>query len=466
MRAARNSSCPSLTVRADDTLEETDDTLEELSTDDAVEFDEPVPPGTVLGGRYVVGKVFAEGGMGVVCIGRHRELGHLVAVKFLRRDICDRPSIVQRFLNEAKAAAALRNDHVVRVLDVGQLDSGRPYLVMEHLEGEDLDRMVDRDGPLPVHAALEYVAEACTALAEAHEKGIVHRDIKPENLFLAYAGAARPSIKVVDFGLAKRIDASCDGGLTGPRDSMGSPCYMSPEQIAMPQSVDARTDIWSLGVTLYRLLTGLVPFSGDTVSEIFAHVLNSEPRPIYAVRRGLSSELDGIVRRCLKKDPDQRYQDVRELANALTAHARPRRRRSRSSVGTATAFADDSPVELPLSGPHRGTVIAAVLVASFSLGVYQADRTGRVDMSALAERALAPLLAIDGVRRFTDPWLTVPKLGTGPDEPVENRAWPLFMTTPFGVCAVPPAYDSDGRTVPAEPEHRTVAEPRPLGGGD
>lgn len=449
MRAAHHPSSPSLAV-------ELDDTLEKLSPDDGAEIDEPVLPGTVLGGRYVVGNVFAEGGMGVVCIGRHRELGHLVAIKFLRRDICDRPSIVQRFLNEAKAAAALRNDHVVRVLDVGQLESGRPYLVMEHLEGEDLDRLVERDGPLPVHAALGYVVEACTALAEAHDKGIVHRDIKPENLFLATAGSAPPSIKVVDFGLAKRIEATRDVGLTGPRDSMGSPCYMSPEQIAMPQGVDARTDVWSLGVTLYRLLTGSVPFAGDTVSEIFAHVLNSEPQPIYAIRRGLDSDLDGIVRLCLKKDPAERFQNVSELSNALVAYARQHHRRSRSNVSTDTTFVDDSPVDLPLRGPRRGTVFAAILVASFSLGVYQADRTGRIDVDALTARALEPLLAIDGVRRFTDDWLTVPKLETLAEEPpAHHELRPRTMQAPFGVCAIPPAFDSDGRTVPAEPERET-----------
>jgi len=326
---------------------------------------------------------------------------------------------------------------------------------MEHLEGEDLDRLVERDGPLPVHAALAYVVEACTALAEAHDKGIVHRDIKPENLFLASAGSSPPSIKVVDFGLAKRIEATHDVGLTGPRDSMGSPCYMSPEQIVTPQSVDARTDVWSLGVTLYRLLTGTVPFSGDTVSEIFAHVINSEPLPIYAIRRGLDSDLDRIVRICLKKDPTERFQNVSELANALVAYGRQHRGRSRSNADTDTTFVDDSPVDLPLSGPRRGTVLAAVLVASLSLGVYQADRTGRIDVEALTAKALEPLFAIDGVRRFTDDWLTVPKLETVPDEPPLHHELPRAMQAPFGVCAIPPAFDSDGRTVPAEPERGT-----------
>jgi len=446
MRSVGTASAPTLALGEDVDFED-------LPPEYATEIDEPVLPGTILSGRYVVGKVFAEGGMGVVCVGRHRELGHLVAIKFLRRDICDRPSIVQRFLNEAKAVAALRGDHVVRVLDIGQLDSGRPFLVMEHLEGEDLDRLVEREGPLPVDLALTYVIEACAALSEAHGKGIIHRDIKPENLFLADVGAGRFSVKVVDFGLAKRIDSSREVGLTGPRESMGSPCYMSPEQITTPQDVDVRTDVWSLGVTLYRLLTGTVPFSGDTMGQIYAHVLNNEPRPIYAVRRGLDSELDAIVRRCLKKDVEHRYQDIAELTEALVLYRRKHvGRRSRVSSSPMAMFVDDAPVELPLKGPRRGWLFGVVLLASLALGVYEADRTGRIDASALAERALGPVLGADGVRRFTDEWLTVPKLELLPDLPVPGTVVSPTTRMPRGVCSLSPAFDSSGRTLSSEAE--------------
>lgn len=425
----------------------------ELRIDDVIEIDEPVPPGTVLGDRYVVGSILAEGGMGVVCLGRHRELGHLVAIKFLRRDICDRPSIVQRFLNEGKAAASLRSDHVVRVLDVGQLESGRPYLVMEHLEGEDLDRRVERDGPLDVDVAISYILEACAALAEAHAKGIVHRDIKPENIFLAYAGSGGPSIKVVDFGLAKRIDRTRENGLTGPRESMGSPCYMSPEQITLPQEVDERTDIWSLGVTLYRVLTGSVPFEGDTMSEVYAHILNTQPRPLYSVRKGLDSEIDAIVKRCLEKDVERRYQSVVDLSAALSSYVRRHRRSSRHTRSGTTpgVFVDGTPVEIPLRGPRPATILALLVLLFGAVAVFELDRDGRIDARALAGRAIEPFMAIDGVRHLARQWS--PELDVLPDEtPVRAPSAPI-MRGPSGVCSITPSFDSSGRTLSAEDEH-------------
>jgi eukaryotic-like serine/threonine-protein kinase len=447
MRLATTGSAPTLAI-ADDRE------LDELRGKDVIELDEPVVAGTLLGGRYVVGEILAEGGMGVVCLGRHIELGHLVAIKFLRRDICDRPSIVQRFLNEAKAAASLRSDHAVRVLDVGQLDNGRPYLVMEHLAGEDLDRLVERVGPLDADIAIDYVLEACTALAEAHAKGIVHRDIKPENLFLADAGAGHKTVKVVDFGLAKRIASAFEVGLTGPRESMGSPGYMSPEQITLPQEVDARTDIWSAGVTLYRLLTGSLPFEGDTVTEIYAHVLNSEPRPIYAVRRGLDRELDSIVRRCLEKDVERRYQSVVELSKALISYRdRYCRSRSRTSTAASAVSVDDSPVKIPMRGPGRATVAVVLLAAFGALAFYEADRTGRIDGGRLASKALEPLLAIDSVRRFSTDWIVIPPLGALAEDPLHEAPPSPIMRYPFGVCSVVPAFDSSGRTLSAEVEN-------------
>lgn len=450
MRRATTGSAPTLALIADRGLPE-------LREKDFAEIDDPVAAGTLLGGRYIVGEILAEGGMGVVCVGRHVELGHPVAVKFLRRDICERPSIVQRFLNEAKAAAQLRSDHAVRVLDVGQLDSGRPYLVMEHLAGEDLDQLVERNGPLDADVAITYVLEACTALAEAHGKGIVHRDIKPENLFLADAGAGGRTIKVVDFGLAKRIASASQIGLTGPRESMGSPCYMSPEQITLPQEVDARTDIWSIGVTLYRLLTGDVPFGGDTVSEIYAHVLNTEPRPIYAVRRGLDRELDSIVRRCLEKDVGRRYQSVGELSHALASYRQRRSgMRSRSSGAAPAMYVDDSPVVLPMRGPRRATVVALLFVVATAFGLYEADRTGRIDGEQLASRALEPVLAFGPLRRVADAWFRAPKLAPAPKTYVTRRPAPPIMRYPLGVCAMSPAFDSSGRTVPAEHEAETT----------
>jgi len=268
--------------------------------DAAPESDMPVKKGDVLSGRYAVDRILGSGGMGVVCLGRHLELEQPVAIKFLRRELAQNQAVVQRFLNEARAAASLRSEHVVRVMDVAELESGRPYLVMEHLDGEDLGMLVERRGALEPARALGYVLDVCSALTEAHTAGIIHRDIKPENLILC-AVAGREVVKVVDFGLAKRIDSAQAKVVTDPKEGMGSPCYMSPEQITTPHAVDARTDIWALGVVLYRLLTGVLPFDGDSLSEVCARVLNASPPPVSYFRPGLEA-LDAIVARCLAKE--------------------------------------------------------------------------------------------------------------------------------------------------------------------
>ena len=288
--------------------------------DEARETELPVPAGELLAGRYLVERIFAEGGMGIVCLGRHAQLEQPVAIKFLRRALVGKASVVERFLNEGRALAALRSEHVVKVMDVGQLDSGRPYLVMEHLEGIDLGALVDRDGPLPVDTAVAYAFQICEPLAEAHALGIVHRDIKPENLFLWSGGPGKDIVKVLDFGLAKQFGGQRAITMTGPQDSIGSPCYMSPEQITTPQSIDLRTDIWSLGVVLHHLLTGALPFDGLSLIEVLSHVLSAAPKSLHEAlpERQFDPALDAIVTRCLEKKPEARYQTMADLAAALS----------------------------------------------------------------------------------------------------------------------------------------------------
>jgi len=302
--------------------------------DEARETELPVPAGELLAGRYLVERIFAEGGMGIVCLGRHAQLEQPVAIKFLRHALAGKPSVVERFLNEGRALAALRSEHVVKVMDVGQLDSGRPYLVMEHLEGIDLGALIERDGPLSVDTAVDYVLQICEPLAEAHALGIVHRDIKPENLFLWSGGPGKDIIKVLDFGLAKQFGGQRAITMTGPQDSIGSPCYMSPEQITTPQSIDSRADIWSLGVVLHHLLTDALPFDGLSIIEVLSHVLSAAPKSLHEAlpERHFDPGLDTIVTRCLEKKPEARYQTMPDLATALRDYLAARQAASGSNT--------------------------------------------------------------------------------------------------------------------------------------
>jgi serine/threonine protein kinase len=282
----------------------------------------PVIAGDRVGGKYLVGDVIAYGGMGVVVSAMHEELRTQVALKIVRSELASDEAQVARFLNEARAAASLKSEHVARVIDCGKLDSGAPFLVMEHLEGMDLRVMLEEKGPLPVEQAVDFMLQVCEGLAEAHAEGIVHRDIKPENLFLTKSVCGRPVIKILDFGISKRITETLGPRkLTMPGMSIGSPWYMSPEQTRASSTVDERTDLWSLGVVLYELLTGKRPFEGETVAVVSAQVLTHEPPNPCALRLSIPASLGAVVLRCLNKAPEDRFQSIGALAAALRPHA-------------------------------------------------------------------------------------------------------------------------------------------------
>jgi serine/threonine-protein kinase len=383
--------------------------------DEEPESELPVPKGELLGGKYTVDGVFASGGMGIVCLGRHVQLEQPVAIKFLRRTLSGRPSIVERFLNEARALAALRSEHVVRVMDVGQLESGRPYLVMEHLDGVHLEELLERDGPLRVETAISYVLQVCEALGEAHALGIVHRDIKPENLFLWSGGPNQDTVKVLDFGLAKQLGSSKALGVTGPQDSLGSPCYMSPEQITTPHLVDSRTDIWSLGVVLYRLVTGSLPFDGNSLVEVLSHILNSVPKPMADVLPHLDSELEAITRRCIERDPNARYQTLGQLAEALKAYLADRAGEplelASEPAATPPTRATQRRAKERIPGVHsRWPAAIVVLVALLGAAGYQADHSGRIRL-----------------RNLTDGWLSPARMVDAPPLPLRNSDVPLVL---------------------------------------
>jgi serine/threonine-protein kinase len=245
------------------------------------------------------------------------ELDQHVALKFLTKEAAARPEIVARFAREAKAAAKIHSEHVARVFDVGTLPAGTPYVVMEFMDGEDLASILSRRGPLPFKLAIGYVLEACEAVAEAHALGIVHRDLKPANVFLAKRPAGWPIVKVLDFGISKSTFATAQAQLTKTSAVMGSPLYMSPEQLMAVKTVDVRSDIWSLGVVLYELVSARMPFEGETLPEVIAAVLLRGHNPLRSVRPDVPPALEAVVDRCLAKDLAARFDNVGEFAVAL-----------------------------------------------------------------------------------------------------------------------------------------------------
>jgi serine/threonine-protein kinase len=287
----------------------------------------PVQDGDTLEGKYRIERTIGIGGMAVVAAATHLDLGQTVAIKVMLPAAMERPDAVERFLREGRALANIKSSHVCKVLDVGKLESGEPYLVMEYLHGYDLEVIINKRGALSVEDAVDYILQACSALAEAHALGVVHRDIKPSNLFVVPLKGERAHIKVLDFGISKAPLqlVGGDNNLTQESAVMGSPSFMSPEQMRSARDVDARTDIWSLGIILYQLLTGVEPFPGESVPEIFANVLEKTPKPMsdHVMEGYLPDGLEAIVMRCLEKDPSRRFQSVNELAEALELFGPP-----------------------------------------------------------------------------------------------------------------------------------------------
>ncbi|HKO91222.1 MAG TPA: serine/threonine-protein kinase [Polyangiaceae bacterium] len=282
---------------------------------------------TLFAERYRIDSVLGTGAMGVVYAATHLELGLPLALKIIHPSLMSSPEARGRFCIEARAGAALRSPHTLRVYDAGLLGSAECYIVMERLDGQNLAELTRARGPLPVPVAVDYVLQACEGLAEAHRIGLVHRDIKPENLFLAQYADSAPVIKVMDFGVARwrGRDPRGSARLTGPRSNVGSPCYQSPEQMQNAADVDERTDVWALGLVLYELLTGECPFESETIAETCWRILQG-PRPSLArLRPDVASGLEIVFQRCIALRRQDRYRSMKQLAAALRpfAGARP-----------------------------------------------------------------------------------------------------------------------------------------------
>ena len=281
-----------------------------------------VHEGDLIADKYKVERVLGIGGMGAVVLALHENLGQQVAIKILLREARSNPEACARFLREARSAVRIHNEHVARVTDVGTLASGAPYMVMEYLVGRDLAQLVADAGQLPVSEAVDYVLQACEAIAEAHSLGIVHRDLKPSNLFLSRHSDGTALVKVLDFGISKSTTMAKDqASLTSVSSVMGSPGYMSPEQLRSSKNVDARTDIWALAVILYELLTGKHVFESDSLTGLVAMISLDPAMPMRTHRPDLPEALDAVVLKCLEKEPAFRPTDVAELAKLLVPFA-------------------------------------------------------------------------------------------------------------------------------------------------
>jgi serine/threonine-protein kinase len=275
--------------------------------------------GQVLAGKYRVERVLGVGGMGIVVAAHHIHLDERVALKLLLPEVLKHPEGVRRFVQEARSAVKIKSEHVARVTDVAQLENGTPYIVMEYLEGVDLSTWLTQYGAMPVDKAVDFVLQACEAIAEAHTLGIVHRDIKPANLFCVKRPDGTPSVKVLDFGISKFDGRPGSSPDLVPQTNLivGSPLYMAPEQLEPTRGVDARADIWSLGVTLFELLTTRTPFTAESVAEAIRALATTKAPPLSQLRPEVPPALERAVAKCLEKDRGLRFTSVSELAAAL-----------------------------------------------------------------------------------------------------------------------------------------------------
>jgi serine/threonine protein kinase len=273
-------------------------------------------PGTILLGKYRIDDLIGTGGMGNVVRASHLYLQQAFAIKILLPQMAESESTRQRFLREAQATVKLKSEHIARVIDVGTMHDGAPFMVMEFLDGNDLNQILRHHGPQVPAIAVDVLLQACEGIAEAHALGIIHRDIKPSNFFITRRPDGSMLLKILDFGISKTPVGYDE--LTGTQTVIGTPSYMAPEQMKSGKAADARSDIWSIGVVMYQLLTGNLPFSGDSYAELVLKVGLEQPAPIPVP---LPTGLSEIILRCLEKDPNLRYQNVSEFARVLAPYA-------------------------------------------------------------------------------------------------------------------------------------------------
>ena len=412
--------------------------------------------GELLGGRYEIEHCLGGGGMASVYRATHVGLDQPVAVKIVSPVIRDLPGVVSRFMREARAATRLKGEHIVRVFDVGTTDAGAPYMVMELLQGRDLGELLDEGFRPTVEQAVDYVLQACEALAEVHGLGIVHRDLKPANLFVTRGADGLTCIKLIDFGIS-RVDSPLSPkdtvGLTSPEVVMGSPRYMPPEQMESAAAADSRSDIWGLGAILYELLVGNAPFDGESLIDIYAAAVRSPPPAPSTVRPELPEELDGVLLKCLRVDPAERYADVAELALALAPFGDEDAAARAESIGRVLDASrargqgiDEGPLGAPGSVPSKGPSSSRIRrrLSSHS----RASRRRRV--AGLLAAALFFVGVGLAARPLSRRLHAIPSTFTteepSPERPTEPPSTPVDLPEP---APAPPATEASAGQAPA-----------------
>ena len=403
-----------------------------------------VREGDVLAGKYRIEKILGAGGMGVVVAAHHLHLDERVAIKFLLPEVLGNAEVMGRFAREARAAVKIKSEHVARVIDVGSLENGAPYMVMEYLDGHDLSAWLELRGALPIEQAVEFVLQACEAIADAHGLGIVHRDLKPANLYCVRRSDGVLSIKVLDFGISKVTGSQVSGpDMTRTSSVMGSPLYMSPEQLRSSRDVDARTDIWSLGVILYELMTKKAPHTGDSLPELCMAIVAAPTPSIRSLRPDVPLALEEVINKCLEKDRNSRFSNVAELAIALAPFGP---RRARSSVERVkgiiqSAGLSASALSIPVSEAPSPSLAVPTKVAWGHTAGPKIERRTWVAVGVLGALMCIGLAAFLLFRGSIRPKAaadtsTVPQTGTGPSE--SNRVLPAEATRVAVVASNPP----------------------------
>jgi serine/threonine-protein kinase len=379
-----------------------------------------VREGDVLAGKYRIDKILGAGGTAAVYAATHLDLQQVVAVKVVLPSLANDTEQLRRLFREARIVAQMRSPHVARVFDVGTLDTGVPFMVMELLEGSDLAAYLEVRGSLPPGEAIDYVVQACEAVAEAHSLGIVHRDLKPGNLFLAMGVDKRPLVKVLDFGLSTYATVEPGSTLiTQPLSVMGTPAYMSPEQLRSTHDVDAKTDIWSMGVILYELLTGRVPWKKASIVDLCSAILRDPPTLLDV---DVPLGVQGAIATCLQKDPKDRFPKIAVLAAALAPFAGARERAERilrvQPVTNMPPAIEPYPVVIPTRDPEGQGSPKAKTVPAAGGGAIAEARSPKAKGKAKKSRARSDRLP----RLNADP-------DSGPTETIQvgQHTWTLTV---------------------------------------